>query len=978
MKKRLIFALFTLFSIGNLVAQNISGVVLDSNKDPLTGVTVMVKGTNKGTTTDLDGKFTINVENPSKATLTFNYIGYKLVEKAIGNATSVSISMEDESKGLNEVVVVGYGTVKKKDLTTAVSSIKSDAVADRPLVTAAQGLQGMAAGVQVTENSGKPGGGLAVRVRGTTSINASNEPLYVVDGMPTSDIKNLNVGDIESYQVLKDASSAAIYGSRGANGVVLITTKQGKSGSSKISITSYYGVSQLPKKLDVLNSTDYIALMKEMGYDTSSLSSSVNTNWQDEVYRNATTYNTQVAFSGGTDKSHYYVSLGTVNQQGIIDPTDFKRHNIKVNLDQEVKPWLKIGANMGWSKVKSNDVNDNASVAKGGVILGALSTPPTLTIYNADGSFTANPFQSGWENPVAAMKGAENESNSTQLLANMYAELKLAKDLKFKSSLAVESNNYAYNSFTNPYLTAYGRSKSGIGVAQTKRDLTWLIENTLNYKFKIDEKQNLDLLGGITQQKYDYNETYQEKNGYSSATITTLDGASTTVANSTDAGQWSMISYIGRAAYDYASKYLVTASVRRDGASRFGSNHRWGTFPSVSLGWRISEESFMTKTKSFLDDMKVRAGYGLVGNQPSDLYAYYAKATSGGAYPFPQGSISSISLSTSGNKDLKWETTSQINAGIDATMFNSRVTLSLDYYYKKTKDLIIAKTVSPQTGFSSQFKNIGNVQNKGFEVSLNTRNLVGAFKWSTDLFVGINRNKVLNLDGATYYTGYIYERDNASIIKEGEAIGSFYGYISEGVDPATGMIKYKTDDSGNKIQTIIGCAQPKFTYGFTNNFSYKNVDLSIFLQGVQGNDVLNATRIETEGMENYKNQSTAVLRRWQKAGDVTDIPVAKAGNTENSKVSTRFLEDGSFLRVKAVTLSYNLRNDFLKKANIGLVKFYVTGQNLLTFTKYSGYDPELSLGGSSSNAQTANAALGIDYGTFPQPRTVIFGMNIEF
>lgn len=979
MMKRLVFILFAFLCIGNLMAQTISGIVYDSQKEPLIGVTVVVKGTSKGTTTDVFGKFTLSdIENASKAVLVFNYIGYKSVEKVIGNNTSFSVTMENESASLNEVVVIGYGTVRKKDLTTAVSSVRGDAVSGRPLVSAAQALQGMAAGVQVTENSGKPGGGIAVRVRGTTSINANNEPLYVIDGVPTTDTKNLAVEDIESMQVLKDASSAAIYGSRGANGVVLITTKQGKAGTSKINVSSYYGFSQLPKKLDVLNSSQYIELMKEMGNDVSSLSASVNTDWQDEVYRTATTYNTQVAFSGGTDKSHYYVSLGMMNQQGIIDPTAFKRYNIKINMEQEVKKWLRIGTNTAWSKVKSNDVSDNADVAKGGVVLGALETPPTLTIYNADGSFTANPYQSGWENPVAAMKGSNNESNSTQFLSNMYAEMTFVKNLKLKSSLSVESNNYAYTSFTNPYLTAYGRSKSGIGVAQTKKDFTWLIENTLSYKLNIDEKQSLDLLAGVSQQKYDYKETYQEKNGYSSATITTLDAAGTTVANTTDAAQWSMASFIARAAYDYASKYLVTASVRRDGASRFGPNNRWGTFPSVSLGWRVSEESFMKNTKSFLNDMKVRAGYGLVGNQPADYYAYYAKETAGGAYPFPQGAISSISISTSGNKDLKWESTSQINAGIDASLFNSRVNVSLDYYYKKTKDLIIQKTVSPQTGFSNQYSNIGNVQNKGFEISLNTRNFVNKFKWNTDLYFGLNRNKVLNLDGATYYTGYIYERDNASIIKEGEPIGSFYGYIAEGVDSETGLMKYKKDEDGNDIQTIIGCAQPKFTYGVTNSFSYKNFDLNIFLQGVYGNDVLNATRIETEGMENYKNQSTAVLRRWKTAGDVTDIPAALAGNTYNSKVSTRFIENGSFLRLKAVTLSYNMKNAFLKKADISLLKFYVTGQNLLTITGYSGYDPELSLGGSSSDAQTANAALGIDYGTFPQPKTIIFGMNIEF
>ncbi|MBP1640108.1 MAG: TonB-linked outer membrane protein, SusC/RagA family [Bacteroidetes bacterium] len=978
MKKRLIFVMFILFSLGKITAQNISGVVRDANSEPLPGVTVTLKGTGIGTITDLNGKFIINGQHVIGKILSFSFVGYQSVEKLIEKETAFTITLQEASKNLEEVVVVGYGTQKKKDLTTAVSTVKSGDIADRPLVSAAQALQGMAAGVQVTENSGKPGSGLSVRVRGTTSINANNEPLYIIDGIPTSDTRNLPVDDIESLQVLKDASSAAIYGSRAANGVVLITTKHGKAGTSKITLNSYYGFSSLPKKIDVLNSTQFISLMGDLGYDTSILSSTTNTDWQNEVYRTAPILNTQVSFSGGSEKTQYYVSLGMLDQSGIIDPTQFKRYSLKINLDQEMKKWLKIGTNFSWSKVNSNDVTDNAGVAKGGVVLGALTTPPTMSIYNSDGTFTSNPYQAGWSNPVAYMKAISKNAKSDKLLSNIYAELSLMKDLKFKTAISIENNNYLYTSFTDPYSTSDGVSKKGIGIAETKRDLTWLTENTLTYNFKINQKHKVGLMAGTTAQKYDYYETYQEKTGYSGNSITTLTAASTTVSNNSEPDQWSMVSFFGRATYDFASKYLATINVRQDGSSRFGPDSRWGTFPSISAGWRISDEKFMDGWKKFLDDMKIRVGYGIVGNQPSDFYAYYAKESSGGAYPFPEGAITAIQPTSSGNSKLKWESTNQINAGIDASFFNSRIVLSFDLYYKKTKDLIMSKNIPTQTGFSTQMVNVGNVSNKGLEININTRNLVKKFKWNTDFNFALNRNKVLNLDGQTLYTGEIYERGNASIIKEGEPIGSFYGYISEGVDPATGMIKYKTDADGNKIQTIIGCAQPKFTFGLNNSFSYKNFDLGILLQCVYGNDILNATRIETEGMENYKNQTTAVLRRWKKAGDVTDIPAAIAGNTDNSQISTRFIEDGSFLRLKSVSLAYNLKNNFLQKCQISSIKLYVTAQNLATFTKYKGYDPELSFGGSSSDASTANAALGIDYGTYPQPRTIIFGMNIDF
>ncbi len=964
-------------------AKEVRGQVTGQDGQPIPGVSIVIEGTSTGTITDMEGRFSL-ASVQSDATLVFSFVGMRTQEINVGGRTTIQVVMEEETIGLEEVVAIGYGVQRKKDLTTSVSSVTSEDFDERPITQIGQAMAGLAAGVQVTETSGKPGSGLSIRVRGATSLNANNEPLFVIDGVPTNDTRGLAVEDIESMQVLKDASAAAIYGSRGANGVVLITTKRGKAGTSKMTLSTYQGFAELPKKIDVLNGQQYAELINESQinaggspkYENPSVVQDL-TDWQDEVYRTAPVSNYQLAFSGGSEKTQYYLALSLLDQKGIIDPSQFKRYSVKLNLDQQIYDWLKVGSSITWSKTNSHDVTDNNSVARGGVVLGALSTPPTIPVYNEDGTFSVNPFQA-WENPVASMKGSDEGTKSNQLLANIFGEVKLTRDLVFKSSLGLESNNSTWSSFTDPYRTGYGRANRGIASNKTNIDFTWLNENTLTYTQTFGKGHRVSALAGFTVQQFEWNGTDQQVKNFSGDGIPTLNGGSISVTNNTDASEWTMASLIGRVSYDYQGRYLLTANIRRDASSRFGKENRWGTFPSVSAGWRISDESFMEGTRHVINDMKLRLSWGMNGNQPDDPYAAYGKVSPSGGYPFGEILLPGVQQDRATNDSLKWESTRQINAGLDVSLYESRIQVSADIYYKKTKDLLMDVNVATQMGVASQLRNVGNVDNKGFELSISSRNLTGALKWDTDLNFSINRNKVKNLGGedVLLFSGNIYERGDVSIVREGYPIGSFYGLIATGVDPQTGMMTYEdqNDDQtyNDEDRVIIGDAQPDFIFGLNNNFSYKNFSLGFLFQGVQGNDIFNASRVEIEGMENWKNQSTEVLRRWKNPGDITDIPKALANNKDNSLLSTRFLEDGSFIRLKSITLSYNLRSAWLESIQVSNVQLYFTGQNLWTITDYSGYDPELNYGG------TSNTALGIDFGTFPQPRTFIFGVNIDF
>lgn len=954
----------------------ISGKVTDPSGAGLPGVTIQLKGTTSGTVSDIDGKYKINV---SGGTLVFSYIGFVNQEIEITNQSVIDVLLLEDTRLLNEVVVIGYGAQKKKDLSTAVVVVGEKDIKDRPIVSAAQALQGKAAGVQVTQPSGKPGGGLAVRVRGATSVIASNEPLYVVDGVPTTDISGLSPLDIASMTVLKDASSSAIYGARAANGVVLISTKRGKDDAPVISFNTYYGTTSLRKSIDVLNTKQYRDLMEEIGVPLDPSWTKFN-DWQDLTFGTGHQQSYQLSVSGGNEKNKYFVSGGYLSEEGMVAPAHFDRYSVRVNLDNQVRPWLSIGTSVSVLTINTQDTPDNASSGRGGVIMSALNTPPFLSIYKNDGSgwFDPNPFQPSWENPIAYMDGPDQKSRDSKLFGNVYADIKLMEGLNFKSRAGIDNTTHQYDYYLDPFRTVYGRNNHGIGRSDKSNTSIWLLENTLDYAARFGN-HNITALAGSSIQKYDGNGTYIEGTDFpDDVTIKTIWAANQLVTGGTWQSEWALASFFGRATYDYNNKYYLTTSIRRDGSSKL-YNH-WGTMPSFSAGWRISSEKFMQGIK-FIDDLKLRGGWGQNGNQEGIAdYASYALTSYYRREPTDPLSGPGSYQSSLGNPDLRWETTRQSNIGFDLSMFNARLIFTFDAYYKKTSDVLLNVQLTSSLPVNTIQTNAGEIVNKGLEFSLSTVNFdTKKFKWTSDFNMSFNRNEVTKLEYTpVYYFGRIYSNNqDANILRVGLPLGAFYGYVSEGVDPETGDIKYK-DENKNGIfdpgdRKVIGYGMPDFTFGFTNNFSYGRFNLNLFFQGSYGNDIFNATRIDLEGMFDSKNQSVDVLDRWQNPGDITDIPRAVGGgNVDNVRNSTRFIEDGSYIRLKSATLSYMVLNDNPKFKAIRRLSVYVTGQNLITLTKYSGFDPEVNAFGSSA------VSMGIDYGTYPQSRSVVFGLNVEF
>ena len=967
--------LFALLFIVQASAQ-ITGKVTDTAGEPLIGVTVAVKDANTGTSTAADGTFRIAA--PVSGTLVFSYTGYTSQEISVNGQNVLNVVLTEDNKILEQIVVVGYGSQKKKDLTTAVVVIEEKEIRDRPMVSAAEALQGKAAGVQVTQPSGKPGNDIAVRVRGATSVLAGNEPLYVVDGVPTTDIRGLNPADIESMSVLKDASSAAIYGARAANGVVLITTKRGKEGASTIRFSAYTGYSNLRKTVETLTTKQYRALIEEIIPGSYDPVWTRYTNWQDETFGIGKNQSVQLAFSGGNDKTQYLLSTNYLNNEGIVKPARFDRYSVRLNLDHQAKSWLKIGTNINVLRSRTKNTPDNASSGRGGVIMSALNTPPFLQIYKNDGSgqYDPNPFQPSWENPIAYMFGAEQEATDSRVFGNLYAEASIFKGFSLRTNLGSDLNTHQWDYYLDPFHTTFGRNQNGLGQADKSTTNVWLWENTANYRTGFG-RNNLSFLAGSSVQKSRWSDSYISGNDFpSDVSVKTLNAANS-ISASTDVQEWSLASFFGRVQYDFDSKYLFTATMRRDGSSKLA--HHWGTMPSFSAGWRLSAEPFM-QGLDLISDLKIRAGWGQNGNQEGiPNYARYGLISYYRRTPTNPLSGPAAVQTTYGNPDLRWETTTQSNIGVDLSMWNGRLVFVADAYLKQTDDVLLNVQLSNSLPISSIQTNAGSIENKGLEFSLSTVNTVKALKWRTDFNISFNKNKVTALQYTdVYYFGRIYSNNqDVAIVKEGLPLGTFFGYVSDGVDPETGDLTFR-DVNGNGIfdpgdRTVIGDANPTFTYGMTNTFSWRRFDFNFFFQGSYGNDIYNATRIDLEGMFDSKNQSTAVLRRWTPENRNTDIPRAVGGgNVDNVRNSTRFVEDGSYLRLKAVTLTYNFNPRLLKKSGISKLSVYTTGQNLLTFTNYSGFDPEVNAFGLSATE------LGVDYGTYPQARTLTVGLNAEF
>jgi TonB-linked SusC/RagA family outer membrane protein len=966
-------AFFLLFSLSVFAQGGIAGgTVTDTQGEPLIGVSVAVKGSTTGVVTDLDGKFSIPAEKGQ--TLIFTYIGMNAME--LPAAASMKVVMKDSNVGLNEIVVIGYGTQRKSDLTTAVSTVSSKEWQERPIISPQQALQGKAAGVQVTQPSGKPGAGLSVRVRGATSINANSDPLYVVDGIPTNDITNIAPNDIETMTILKDASSAAIYGSRAANGVILITTKRGNKDKGQLNVSMYTGFSNLSKSIETLNTKEYYDLMTERG-ESIDYSNHHYTNWEKETYGTGIQRNYQVSLSGGNEKSDYFISGGYQNETGIIAPADYDRYSVRSNVNAEVKEWLKVSTNLSFARNSKHNATDNQNAGRGGIVMAALNTPPFLSIWDESnpGQYATNPFQSSWENPLAQASNYDL-NREYRFMGNVGLDFIFTPKLHFKPSLSVDFTSHTWDMFVDPVKTGYGRNANGRGEHADDDWLTWTSENILSYQTKINESHNLTAIAGATYSKHEHNNAYMAAEDFAKGTtfsVMTLNMANKiNTATSLKEGN-ALISYLGRVQYDYESRYLLTASLRADGSSKLHPDHQWAYFPSVSAGWRFSSESFFETLTSVVNDAKLRVSYGQNGNQ-NGIYNYDYLDKYRVDKQEKTGNGPAISPSQLGNRDLQWERTAQYNAGLDLSLFGSRLTGEFDVYYKHTTELLLYVNLPATLGRGVPMRNDGEMINKGFEFNLTGYILTGAFKWDSSLNMSFNKNRIekLNISGRRP-AGDLEDKGYVMMEEEGFPLGTFFGYVAQGVDPETGDMMYE-DRNGNGIldpgdRTYIGNAQPDFIFGFSHNFSYKNFTLSAFLQGTYGNDTYNATRMDLEGMVDSKNQSKVVLDRWMRPGMITDIP--RSGNPNNSLISSRFVEDGSYLRLKTLTLAYNVDKKLTRKFKSEALTVYATASNLFTLTKYRGYDPE-------SNNNSNLHLIGVDMGTFPQTRSFVFGFNLTF
>ncbi|HMI65902.1 MAG TPA: TonB-dependent receptor [Cyclobacteriaceae bacterium] len=979
----------------------VSGTVKDEKDQTLPGASILEKGTLNGVSTDASGKFSIGILD-EKSVLVFSFIGYESQEVLVADKTEFTITLQPDVKKLEEVVVVGYGAVKKSDLTGSVSSISEDKIKLTPITSMGQALQGRAAGVQVTQTSFQPGGGVTIRIRGGNSIQGGNEPLYVIDGYPTYNESgpSLNPNDIASIEILKDASATSIYGARGANGVVLITTKRGKAGQSNITFETYQGVQQVRREIPLLNATEFAGLVNEANVnagkapvytDAQVAGFGKGTNWQHEVLRSAPIRNYQLNFSGGSENTRYSISGNYFAQDGIITNSNFNRASFRINLDQKINSKFKIGNNLTLTRTKSNDVlNGVGETTSAGVISSALQFSPILPVYNPDGTYVfQNDRGTIIGNPVATAREITNQTTAVRVLGNVFGEYELTKGLVFRVNLGVNTQMNSTD-FYAPRTTLRASAQQGLATITDTRTMEWLNENTVTYTKTIAEKHNLNLLAGYTMQGADSRVVTASAQQFSNDVVQFNDLGSASVANfpTSAVTDWGLASYLARVNYNFSEKYLVTLTTRADGSSRFGAGNKYGFFPSGSVAWRLSEEQFIKNLEVF-DDLKLRGSYGVTGNQEIGQYQSLSALGSSG-YVFNNKKAVGYQSVRIANPDLRWETTNQLDIGVDMELLRSRVTVTADYYYKKTNDLLLNVTLPWTSGYASALQNLGSVENKGFELAINSYNTVGAFKWNTALNFSLNRNKVLNLGGVNQiFSGQgLAKIVNSGVLQVGTPLNNFFGLVTNGIfqtgdniagsaqpNALPGDRRYVDVNGDGAItdadRTILGNAQPKFIGGLTNNFSYKGVELIIFLQGSYGNNIFNANRLWLENVAGSNNNSTAVLNRWTPTNPSNEIPRATASAAGGANfVISRAIENGSYLRAKVITLSYSLQPGVLKTLRLKNAKIYISGQNLFTITHYTGYDPEVSVFGQD------NLSMGTDYGTYPSTKTYLMGINI--
>lgn len=1001
--------------------KTISGNVTDSADELLPGVNIIEKGTNNGVSSDFDGKYQISVK--SDAVLVFSFLGFQNQEIPVGNLTELNVVMVDDLQNLDEVVLIGYGSQLKEDISGSVSTVEVSAMENIPQMGIDQLLQGRASGVYVTPNSGQPGSSVSVRIRGVNSISGSSEPLYIIDGVPISGdsrdqaselspLAAINPNDIATIDILKDASATAIYGSRGSNGVVIITTKKGKTGKGVFKFDSWGGMQVPTNKIEVMKLPDYARLQNAIGdiYNLNEIPEyrdpdilGKGTDWQAEIFSPAAISSSQISFAGGNENTDFFISLGYDDQDGTVIGSGFDRTSVRVNVNSQLKSWVKVGISITASRTNEQLTLNGRS---DGIVGLSLLNNPAIAVYNPDGSFAGpsedDDFKS--ENPIAKALSLEHDNQRNNILGNIYADFKLGSHFNYRTELG---GSFVYNNnrqFTPTY--SYGDIEIGTNTLTERRDDNdyWIWKNLVTYQNSFNDKNNLTVLLGQEMQESSWGGIVSSDGDFVSNDVPILGTGNAVDSNTQYKGSSSLLSFFSRAIYSYDARFNVTASIRADGSSKFSEGNKWGYFPSISASWRLSNEQFMTNVNG-IKDLKIFGGYGEVGNQNIPNYAYGSRLST-----VTTGLGTGFLLANYANPNLTWESSTQINLGLDFSLFNSRLFTTVEVYKKVSEDFLYQLAVTDFiTGGSSvgavqaPWVNLGEMVNSGVDVTLSYKTLGNSkLTWNSTLTLSHYKNEVTELLGDLKINGNMninYDGEqNITITEVGQPLGLFYGLEVEGMFRTTedfkdapiqygrpfedalfgttwlGDIKYKDQNNDGVIddndRTVIGSPHPDFTFGWQNTFLYKNWDLSVFLQGSYGNEVFNGIgRLLTAANRTYTNQLPSVLDYWSVSNPDAGSPRLARNDTRNTDISDRYIEDGSYARIQNVILGYTI-----PIANSGLDRFKVYGgvQNLYTFTKYTGYDPEIG------SYQQNTLLMGIDAGRYPMPRTFTLGINVEF
>ncbi len=1024
--------LFFVFNSSLSLAQqiNVTGKVTDKDDgSALPGVSVKVKGGSAGTATNVEGNFSLNTA--SDAVLVFSYVGYDALELPLNGQKSLNVQLQSNNQRLAEVMVIGYGTTTKKDATGAVASISAEQIRDLPVSSVDQKLKGQVPGVQISTTTGTPGGGTSIKIRGSGSIGAGDNPLFVVDGYPISNTSGqvsnplnvINPNDIESVTILKDASSTAIYGSRGSNGVIVITTKQGKKGTPVVNVNAYTGLQQVPQKgrPQMLNATEFAQFRKDIITDAFAARGEVatdndipadfrnpaqygeGTNWYNEILQTAAQNSVDASVSGGGENSRYSVSLGYLNQEGTLRYTGFERYAIRVNTESNIGKKLKIGFNLAptHSVQKLNSFESDFV----DVLSRSLWLSPLVPVTDASGNRTPYVISSDMyagPNPLNSLEFAGTNNKNFRGLGTAFAEYQIIDGLKARYSFNVDYIQASAFTFNPSFVGGVNAPPPVVPNSSTghSNSFNWLSEALLTYDKTFAEDHRFNVVLGYSAQQERAESISLFADNYPDDKVQTINAASIISSFGADVQKWSIISYLARLNYAYKDRYLFTATVRSDGSSRFGSNKRYGTFPSAAIAWRVSEEEFLKDVK-WISDLKLRATYGLSGNYNIGNYTYITNI--GSANYVIGGQLGSGRIPTSlNNPNLTWEESSQLDMGIDMGLLKDRLTFNLDYYRRLTKGMLYNSEIPLSSGYSNAIINSGEIENKGFEFGLTSVNIDGAFRWTTNANISFNKNKVLalNENNDPIYSGRSGEGSFVHITQVGRPVGEFFGYVVEGVyrdqndlnnspkhvTSVPGSIKYKDVDGNGIIEpvkdfAVIGNAQPDFTWGLTNNFSYKGLDLNVLLVGAQGGQILKTANQYLLNIDGIFNVDRKVLNRWRSPENPGDgmTPTTNGARVIYRDVNSSWVEDANFMRIQNITLGYRFKPEWIAGSKvIKNARVYASVQNLATFTKYSGSNPEVSRNTISGNAVSNALVPGEDFTNYPLPRTLTFGVNLTF